>query len=148
MASFCSKCGAELSPDAQSCAACGTPVAVAVPVAVPVAVVQPVAVPAKSGTSALKIILIVIAVFVGLGLIAAGAFGYFVWRVAHAVHVAESGGKVTIPSIGGISASTSETFTASDLGTDIYPGAASADAACLRGRKSGSSAFLRIIRSS
>ncbi len=125
MASFCSKCGAELSPDAQSCAACGTPVAVAIPVAVPVAVVQPVAVPAKSGTSALKIILIIIAVFVGLGLIAAGAFGYFVWRVAHAVHVAESGGKVTIPSIGGISASTSETFTASDLGTDIYPGAAS-----------------------
>jgi hypothetical protein len=119
VASLCSKCGAELSPDAQTCPACGTPVvAVAVPVVQPVAVV-----PAKQGSSALKIILIIIAVFVGLGLIAAGAFGYFVWRVAHAVHVAESTGKVSIPSIGGISASTNETFTSADLGTDIYPGA-------------------------
>jgi hypothetical protein len=98
-------------------------VAVAIPVAVPVA--QPVAaVPAKQGGSALKIILIIIAVFVGLGLIGAGAFGYFVWRVAHAVKMASSGGQLTIPTPGGtITANTHETFTSADLGTDIYPGA-------------------------
>jgi ribosomal protein L40E len=120
VASFCSKCGAELSPDAQSCIACGTPVvAVAVPVAQPVVVA-----PAKQGSSALKIILIIIAVFVGLGLIGAGAFGYFVWRVAHAVHMASSSGQLTIPTPGGtITANSSQTFTSADLGTDIYPGA-------------------------
>jgi len=123
VASLCSKCGAELSPDAQSCAACGSPVvAVAVPVAVPVA--QPAAAPAAQGSSALKIILIIIAVFVGLGLIGAGAFGYFVWRVAHAVKIAGSSGKISIPTPGGtFTANTNETFTTADLGTEVYPGA-------------------------
>lgn len=126
VASFCSKCGAELSLGAQSCTSCGTPVAgaaAAVPPVQPVAV--PVAVPPKSGTSALKVVLIIVAVFVGLGLVVAGAFGYFVYRVAHAVKVAENGKQisVSVPGAGGFSASTSETFSAADLGTDIYPGA-------------------------
>ncbi len=131
MATLCSKCGAELFPGVQSCTSCGTPVAGAAAAAAPA---QPVAAPApapavaappKSGSSALKIVLIIVAVFVVLGLIVAGAFGYFVWRVAHAVKVAESGkqASVTIPGAGGFSASTSETFSAADLGTDIYPGA-------------------------
>jgi len=121
VASLCSKCGAELSPGAQSCTACGTPVAGAAVAAAPA---QPVAAPAKSGSSALKIILIIVAVIVVLVLIVAGAFGYFVWRVAHAVKVAE-GGKVSlsVPGGGSISANTSQTLTAADLGTDIYPGA-------------------------
>ena len=127
MASFCSKCGVELSVGAQSCTSCGTPVAgaaAAVPLVQPVAV-PPLAAPPKSGTSALKVVLIIVAVFVGLGLVVAGAFGYFVWRVAHAVKVAESGKQISVnvPGTGGFSASTSETFSAADLGTDIYPGA-------------------------
>jgi hypothetical protein len=110
-----------LSPDAQSCTACGTPVAAAAAVVAPA---QPAAQPAKSGTSALKIVLIILAVFIGLGILGAGAFGYFVWRVAHAVHVSGNGSDVTIHTPGGtLSANTSETYTASDLGTDIYPGA-------------------------
>jgi hypothetical protein len=121
VASFCSKCGAELSLGVQSCTACGAavgPVAVATP--------PPVAVPAKSGNNALKIVLIVLAIFIGLGILGAGAFGYFVWRVAHAVHVAGSGSDVTIHTPGGtLTANPSETYTASDLGTDIYPGAQS-----------------------
>lgn len=121
--SYCSKCGVELSPGAQVCAACGAPVAA------PAAVVPPVqqaAAPAKSGTGALKIVLIVLAVAIGLGILGAGAFGYFVWRVAHAVHVSGSGSDVTVHTPGGsITANTSETYTASDLGTDIYPGAVS-----------------------
>ena len=124
MASICSKCGAELSPGAQSCTECGTPVAGA---AVTPAPAQPVAPAPKSGSSALKIILIILAVFVVLVVIVAGTFGYFVWRVAHAVKVAEGGKGVSmsVPGAGSISASTSQTFTAADLGTDIYPGAQS-----------------------
>ena len=124
MASFCSKCGAELSPDAQACGACGTPVVAAVPVPIPP---QPAAAPVKSGNSALKIILIILAVVIGMGILGMGAVGYFAWRVAHAIHVSGNGSDVTIHTPGGnLSANTSETYTAGDLGTDIYPGATAA----------------------
>jgi hypothetical protein len=109
-----------LSPGAPSCTACGAAVVPAVG-----ATPSSVAVPAKSGNT-LKIVLIVLAVFVGLGILGAGAFGYFVWRVAHAVHVAGSGSDVTIHTPGGtLTANTTQTYSASDLGTDIYPGAES-----------------------
>jgi nitrate reductase NapE component len=121
VASFCSKCGIELSPGAQSCASCGTPVAA--PMAAPVAATTPVQ-PAASGNNTLKIVLIIVGIFVGLGILAAGAFGFVVWRVAHSVHVSHSGDQVTLNTPGGsISANTNESFTASEIGTDIYPGA-------------------------
>jgi hypothetical protein len=129
VASYCSKCGAEVHPDHQTCLSCGTPVAAAASVVAPVPVAaQPAPVPAKSGSSALKIILIIIAIFIGLGILGAGAFGFFVWRVAHAIHVSSSNsgkdGEVTLNTPGGsFTANTSENFTAADLGTDIYPGA-------------------------
>jgi hypothetical protein len=121
MASFCSKCGAQLSPDTQFCNACGTPVVAAAAVVAPV---QPVAPPAQSGGSALKIILIIIAVVVGLGILGMGAVGFFAWRVAHAIHVSGNGSDVTLHTPGGtLSTSSSEIYTAGELGTDIYPGA-------------------------
>lgn len=129
VASYCSKCGSEVPPDHQTCLSCGTPVAAAASVVAPAPVAaQPAPVPAKSGSSALKIILIIIAIFIGLGILGAGAFGFFVWRVAHAIHVSSSNsgkdGEVTLNTPGGsFTANTSETFTAADLGTDIYPGA-------------------------
>jgi hypothetical protein len=122
----CSKCGAGLSPGAQFCAVCGTPLTAA---PVPFSPVQPVAAPAlapanSSGSSAVKIILIVVAVFVGLGILGAGAFGFFVWRVAHAIHFSGNGNQVTLNTPQGrISANTTENFSASELGTDVYPGA-------------------------
>jgi hypothetical protein len=88
--------------------------------------VQPVAAPVKSGSSALKIILIILAVVVGMGILGMGAVGYFAWRVAHAVHLSASGSgsDVTIHTPGGtISTNSGENFSAADMGTDIYPGA-------------------------
>jgi hypothetical protein len=147
VATYCGKCGSEVPSDKQFCATCGTPVGPGTPVAaaalpaagapapayVPVATnapfavpVQPVPVPAKSGGSALKIILIVIAIFIGLGVLGAGAFGFMVWRIAHAVHVSGSGNQATLNLPGGsITTNTSEIYSASELGTDIYPGATS-----------------------
>jgi hypothetical protein len=126
MASFCGKCGAEVSPDKQFCTACGAPSAAA---SAAVAPVQPVAPPASSGGSAVKIVLIVVATFVGLGILGAGAFGYMAWRVARAIHVSGSGNQATvsIPGAGTITANSKETFTASELGADIYPGARSGE---------------------
>lgn len=127
MASFCAKCGAEVPADKQFCAACGTP-SVAASAAV-AASAQPVAPPASSGSSAVKIILIIVAVCVGLGILGAGAVGFTVWRIARAVHVSGSGNQATvsIPGAGTITANSKETFTASELGADIYPGAQSGE---------------------
>jgi hypothetical protein len=87
---------------------------------------QPAAAPAKSGPSALKIILIVVFIFVGLGILGAAAVGFTIWRVAHAVHVSGPNGQYTVNTPGGtITANSGEAYTASDLGTDIYPGAVS-----------------------
>ncbi|HEV2486278.1 MAG TPA: zinc ribbon domain-containing protein [Terracidiphilus sp.] len=121
MASFCSKCGAELSPNTQFCAACGASLAAAVAVVAPA---QLSAAPVQCGGNAHKIILIIVAVFVGLGILGAGAFGFFVWRVAHAVHVSGSGDQVKVHTAGGtLTANSTETYSVSNLGTDIYPGA-------------------------
>lgn len=121
VAGFCSKCGAVLSTDMQFCAACGAPAGAVA--AIPSAV-QPAAPPPQSSGSALKVILIVLAIVVGLGIMAAGAFGFFVWRVAHSMHVTGNGSEVTLNTPQGkISTGQAENFTALDLGTDIYPGA-------------------------
>ena len=157
MATYCSKCGAEVPSDKQFCANCGTPVAAAAavpayapPAYAPIATSAPqqgyappsgytappppppgaypsavAPVPAKSG-GALKIILIVVAIFVGLGILGAAALGFTVWRVAHAFHSSGPGGEVSVDTPGGkINLNSTEHYSASDLGTDIYPGAQS-----------------------
>jgi hypothetical protein len=79
--------------------------------------------PPKSGPSALKIILIIVAIFVGLGIIGAGIVGYGIYRVAHSIHK-DANGEITINTPkGAISANPDQSFTASDLGIAIYPGA-------------------------
>ncbi|MGA3346414.1 MAG: zinc ribbon domain-containing protein [Terracidiphilus sp.] len=124
MASFCTKCGAALSPDKQICTACGAPAAAGSAVGVSA---QPALPPAPSGSSAVKIIVIVIAVFVGIGILGAGAFGFMVWRIARTVHVSGNGDQMTMSLPNGtVDVNAADTFSASDLGTDIYPGAQSA----------------------
>jgi hypothetical protein len=79
--------------------------------------------PPKTGPSAVKIILIIVAVFVGIGIIGAGIIGYGIYRVAHSIHK-DANGEITINTPkGNISANPNETFTSSDLGVAIYPGA-------------------------
>jgi hypothetical protein len=123
LASFCANCGAALSPGNQACAACGAPAA-GVPFAAPV---QPAAPAATSGGSALKIVLIIVAIVVVLGILGMGAVGFAVWRVSQAVHINGHNGQMTVQTPDGtITADSSQSFTASELGTDVYPGAHSA----------------------
>jgi len=124
MASFCAKCGTEMSSDSQFCPTCGVSTVAGSAVA---AAAQPAAPPVKSGSSALKIILIVVAIFVGLGILGLGVVGYGMWRVYHAVHLGGNGDQVTMKTADGtLKFNTEQTYTAADLGTDIYPGAQSA----------------------
>jgi hypothetical protein len=79
------------------------------PTAPPVPPYQPVAAPPpKQGSSALKIVLIIVAIFLGIGIIGAGIVGYGVYKFAKAAK---------------ISANSSQPVTESDLGVAIYPGA-------------------------
>jgi hypothetical protein len=113
--------GYQAVPDQQTHTATGAP---ATPGATVVTPAQAAPAPAKTGPSALKIILIVVLVFVGLGILGLGAVSYMVWRVAHAVHVSGPNGEVTMSTPSGtITANPTETYSAADLGTDIYPGA-------------------------
>ena len=64
--------------------------------------------PRKSGLSVLKIVLIVVAIFVGLGLIGIGVLSYGIYRVAKSVET---------------SSTSSQPMTEADLGIAIYPGA-------------------------
>jgi len=125
MASFCAKCGTVLTTDNQFCPACGTSSATGQVAAAPVQqVLAPPPPPAKSGSSALKIILIVVAIFVGLGVLGVATVGYGIWRVAHRMGVSTNGDQVTLKtSDGTLNLNTSQTYSAADLGTDIYPGA-------------------------
>lgn len=138
MASFCTKCGATINRDNAFCTKCGAPVgaAVSTPAAPPAsfapasnasaatAYAAPAAVPAKSGASPLKIILIIVAVFVGLGILSVAGLMFGIWRVSKAVHVSNNGGGVTLTTPSGtMTAGNAGTVSSSDLGVDIYPGA-------------------------
>ncbi len=120
MASFCTKCGAELPSDKQVCPTCGAAAASAQPTSA-----QTTAAGAKSG-SAVKIIPIILAVVVGLGLL--GMIGS-VLAVRHYMHkYVNSGpnGQMTLSTPEGkVNLNTTESYTAAELGTDIYPGAQS-----------------------
>jgi len=97
------------------------------PVVVYSPVPTPPAPPPTGGSNALKIVLIVVAVFVVLGILAVGAIGFIGWRISRSIHVSQTTGETTISMPGGtISTSSTENFTAADLGTDIYPGAQAA----------------------
>jgi hypothetical protein len=131
MASFCTKCGTAVTGDNAFCTSCGAPVgavvaapgSVAPPSSTPV-YAAPTAAPAKSGGSALKVILIIVAVFVGLGILSVAGIMFGIWRVSRVVHVTQNGGgAVTLSTPAGTYSAGNTKVTASDLGVDIYPGA-------------------------
>lgn len=140
MAGSCTKCGASVPSTTGFCPACGTPIgspAAAPPAEFSVASSQPGSPygqpgaygvpPTKSSGGALKIILIVIAVVVGLGVIGAGVVGYGIYRVAHSVQT-DSKGNTTISALGGaFTAGKDLNVSAADLGVPLYPGASAGE---------------------
>jgi zinc ribbon protein len=141
VASFCTKCGTAVSSETQFCTSCGAPVAAGGngPVAPPItaAAVYPQSTysqpaypqsttPPSSGASAVKIILIVVAALIGLCILGSIIFAFTMWRVARSIRVEGPNGQVTVNTPGGsITTNRSQTFTSSELGTDVYPGAQS-----------------------
>ncbi len=102
MAGFCVQCGNPVGPGVKFCAKCGTAVAGGVPAgaapspapvsvsatpnAVPVGAAPTAPAASQGGSTAVKIILIVLAVFVFLMLLAAGSCFYVAYRVKKRAH--------------------------------------------------------------
>jgi hypothetical protein len=124
---FCNSCGTALAAGAQFCPKCGaatgapaTPVAVSSTAAVPVAA-QPA--PAQS-SGALKIILIILAIVIGLIIIAGGSCVYFVHRAITRTHLNQKNGEVSIDTpFGSLNSTSDPSQAAKDTGVEAYPGA-------------------------
>jgi len=130
MAAFCTNCGAALTSSVGFCPSCGTPIAAApaapVQAAPPPVASYPTMPPPKSSSSVLKIVLIVIAVVVGLGVLGIGTLAFIGWRVAKSASVTSNGNggvSVSVPGGGSITTGTASTLTEQDLGVPLYPGA-------------------------
>jgi hypothetical protein len=116
---FCNSCGKELTPGTKFCNQCGASVS-ASPASAPSAIPAP---PAKGG-SALKIVLIVVAVIIGLGVFAVAGFSYFVYHIAKNSHVRQEGNNMKVDTpFGTIESSQDPEKVSKNLGIDIYPGA-------------------------
>ena len=149
MASFCSKCGAELSPDTRFCQGCGVPTGFAASAVTPagaipagqVAVGQaPAAATPSSGT--LKVVLIIVGCIVGLGMLSAVAVMFGLWRISRSVHVDRAGGMTITTPAGKFSSGRTSTahLTESEVGAPIYPGAIAEEGGFKLGADSGSMA--------
>ena len=136
MASYCRKCGSELSADTKFCASCGAPTDLGASPVTPAGQV-PAAAPKSGG--ALKIILIVIAVFVGLGVLTAAAAMFGLWRISKTVDIDRSGSVTVKTPEGKITAGqTPARVTEAEAGAPIYPDATSAEVGIKFGGASGS----------
>ena len=115
---FCNSCGATLQPGAKFCAKCGTTLPAPAPSATPAAA------PSQGSSSALKIILIVVAALIGLGILGTATAGFFAWKVAHNTRIQTRDGKVHVESpLGSVITSNDSEDVVKNLGIDVYPGA-------------------------
>jgi hypothetical protein len=112
MASFCAKCGSSISDNKQFCTSCGAAAATHGEA------------PAKSGSSVVKFIPVIVAAIVGLGILSLGTLGNVGCRASRSTNITGHGDQMTLQTPEGkVNLNTSETYSAAELGTDPYPGA-------------------------
>jgi hypothetical protein len=146
MANFCSKCGAELSPDTRFCQACGAPTGFAVPPvgAVPAGQVALAPAPAVTAPSSgtLKVVLIIVGAIVCLGMLTAFAVMFGLWRISKSVHVDRAGGMTITTPAGKFSSGRASAahLSESEVGAPIYPGAVAEEGGFKLGGDSGTMA--------
>jgi len=150
MASFCSKCGAELSADTRFCQGCGAPTGFAASGVTPagatpagqVAVGQAPAAAVTPSSGTLKVVLIIVGCIVGLGMLSAVAVMFGLWRISRSVHVDRAGGMTITTPAGKFSSGRTSTahLTESEVGAPIYPGAIAEEGGFKLGADSGSMA--------
>lgn len=118
---FCNSCGATLDAGAKFCNKCGTTQPTAAPSSTTPVALAPAA---PKSNSALKIILIVVAVIVGLGILGVGVASFVAYRIATHTRVHNRDGNVRVETpFGTVQTSTDPDEAARNLGIDLYPGA-------------------------
>jgi uncharacterized OB-fold protein len=123
---FCNSCGATLDPASKFCNKCGAPnvAQVSAPSTVPVAASSAPQVGSGQSSGALKIILIVAAVIVAVGILGMATLGIITWRIAQKTHVRHEGDHVKVETPFGTVESTKDPEAAvRNLGVELYPGA-------------------------
>jgi len=125
---FCNACGATLDGGAKFCTKCGA----TQPIGRTSAGVSPSPTPAPTSlatapksNNALKVILIVVAVIVGLGILGVAAVSFIGYRIATHTRVRNQDGNVRVETpFGTVQSSTDPDEAARNLGIELYPGAA------------------------
>jgi uncharacterized OB-fold protein len=123
---FCNSCGATLDPASKFCNKCGAANVAPVPApgVVPVAASSLPRVGSGQSSGALKVILIVAAVVVAVGVLGMATLGIITWRIAKSSHVRQEGDHVKVETPFGTVESTKDPEAAvRNLGVDLYPGA-------------------------
>ena len=119
---FCNSCGATLNPGTKFCNKCGA--AVPAGAAISGATSTAPAPAPTGGNSALKVILIVVAVIVLVGILGIATVGIIGYRIAKSSHVSQNGDHVKVDTpFGSVETSKDPDQAAKDLGVDLYPGA-------------------------
>ncbi len=121
---FCNSCGATLTPGTKFCTKCGSPItgataAAPTPTATPAAPLAP----KPSGGGALKVILIVAAVIISIGILGIATVGIIGYKIAKSAHVQQKGDSVKVETPIGTFSANDPDQAIKDLGVEIYPGA-------------------------
>src|SRR6202163_3048373 len=120
---FCNSCGATLNPGTKFCNKCGATVAAGATAGATSTAPPPAAAP-TGGSSALKGILIVVAVIVLVGMLGIATVGIIGYRIARNSRVSQNGDHVKVETpFGSVETSKDPDQAAKDLGVDLYPGA-------------------------
>ena len=144
---FCNSCGASLTEGTKFCSKCGKPVAgAAVPGAPTAATGIPAPPPATGGSSAVKIVLIVIGAVVLIGVVGLVSLAVSGIHIAKSTHVTQDGDHVKVESpFGSVETSKDPEQATQNLGVDIYPGAEvqsnGASSATFGGMRTATAAF-------
>jgi len=121
---FCNSCGATLTPGTKFCNKCGATVAAGASALGVPSTAPPVAPAPTGGSSALKVILIVVAIIVGVGILGVATVGIIGYRIAKNSRVSQNGDHVKVETpFGSVETSKDPDQAAKDLGIDLYPGA-------------------------
>jgi hypothetical protein len=121
---FCNACGASLNPGTKFCNKCGAAVPAGASAPGVPSTAPPIAPAPTGGSSALKVILIVVAIIVGIGILGVATVGIIGYRIAKNSRVSQNGDHVKVETpFGSVETSKDPYQAAKDLGIDLYPGA-------------------------
>jgi flagellar basal body-associated protein FliL len=121
---FCNACGATLDSGAEFCNQCGTTQPAAASGSAAPVFTGATPAPTQKNSGALKVILIVVAVVVALGIAGVAVVSFIGYRIATHSRVHNENGNVRVETpFGTVNTTTDPDDAARNLGIDLYPGA-------------------------